>query len=222
MTMSKADETESFEDLELSDNEYISQKRLESILKWYNRVLEREDEIETARVQGRVSNTQADILYKTAVNQYVQDAVKTLKGKGFGSYLYPGVDDSYELGAVTITAPTPYAIAWRKARPSSRIGPDPPSNPTTMPPGYSVADDSRLTDETIRIVGLLGFTNAPPEFQRDYTLKLDGPHGRTTHSLSVTEPMPRQISRHAFRTTNSLLNQLDIDVDLDAYNHGQT
>lgn len=219
--MSEADDAQSFEDLELSDNEYISQKRLESILKWYDRVLEREDEIETARVQGRVSNAQADILYKTAVNQYVQDAVKTLKGKGFAEFLYSKTGN-YGLGSVEIAAPTPYAIAWQKARPNSRIGPDPPSNPTTMPPGYNVAHETELTDETLHVVGLLGFTNAPPEFERAFTVKLNGPGGRTSDSLTVTQPMPREISRHAFRTTNTLLNRLDIDVDLDAYNHGKT
>ena len=68
----------------------------------------------------------------------------------------------------------------------------------------------------------MGFTDAPPEFQRQFTIELNSPSGRQPYSIPVTKPMPREISRAAFRTTNSLLNQLDIDVELDAFQHGKT
>lgn len=219
--MSESPSEESYEDLELSDNEFISRERLRSITKWYGRVLEREDEIERARVQGGINNNQADILYKATVTQYVQDAVKTLQGNGFSEYIYPN-EGNYDLGTVTIPAPTPYEVAWREARPPERIGPKPPSNPDTMPPKYDVVNDDGLENRTYRIVGLMGFTDAPPEFSELYEVEIQGPTGKSTHQMSVTQPMPRQISREAFRVTNSLLNQLDIDIELDAHQHGQT
>lgn len=219
--MSDTETEQSFEDLELSDNEYISRKRLQSIQKWYGRVLEREDEIETARVQGQLSNEQADILYKATVNQYVQDALKTLTGKGFAKYVHSN-EGNYQLGSVTMEAPTPYDIAWRQARPPGRIGPSPPNNPQEMPPKYSLVNADDLEDLDITIRGLKGFVDAPSEFQRVFSVELDGPSGEETHSIPVTAPMPRHISREAFRTTNVLLNRLDIDIELDAYQHGKT
>jgi len=210
-----------FEDLELSDDEYVSHKRLESLLKWYDRVLERTDEIENAAVQGQLSRNQADILVANVVTQYVEDALKTLKGKGLSNYLYAN-DGNYALGTVRVEAPTVLEAAWQQARPPERIGPDPPENPAEMPAQYSIVDGNNLHDRAYKIVGLQGFADAPTEFTESYEVAIRGPNGENTHTLSASTVMPRTITKNAFRTTNTLLNQLDIDIDLDAHQHGVT
>lgn len=195
------------------DNAEVDQKLIDSIIERRNNVLDQDGEVETARVQGGVSNSQADKLYKTYVNQYVQDALKLLKGNGFPNYIWPN-DENYTLGSLTIQPPTPIEIAWRQARPPDRIGPDPPQNPTSMPPKYSIVKDTKPEPRRHTVNGLVGFTRAPSEFQEKFTVAIKGPDGVGEHTLSVSQAMPRTISREAFQLTDSLLNQLGVDVDV--------
>lgn len=214
--MSDSEHSKASEDkptLEVSDNDYVNQERLKSILERYKDVLDREDQIETRRVQGAISNDDADKHYKTVVNQYVQDALKVIKGNGFAKWVWPN-ENNEQLGTVTISPPTPYHLAWQQARPAARIGPDPPRNPTRMPRGYSVVNKGHLEDVTYDIHGLMGFTNAPQEFVEQFSVEIRGPDGLDTHTISVTEPMPRHISRQAFQWANSLLNQLNIGIEV--------
>lgn len=208
------------EDLELTDEELVSRRRIESILDWYNTVLERTDELENAVVRGKLTRSQADILTKNTVTRYVEDALKTLRGKGLDKYIKSNND--YVLGQVRITAPSPYQVAWRQARPADRIGPDPPTNPDSMPPQYTVTNPDVLTDVVYEIGGLEEFANCPAKFSETYEVTINGPSGEQSHSLTASQAVPRGVSMTAFRDVGIMLNELGMDVSTNAYQHGKT
>jgi len=199
-------------EFELAGSQEEPQKeRLNSLLKWYSQVLERIDEVGNRLVQGEITEERAAAYIKGVTTVYVEDALKTLRGNGFGDYIWP-TENGRELGAVVVEAPTPYDVAWRQARPPDRIGPDPPENPDQMPPRYSLVNESALEDKTFPIVGLNSFVNAGKRVSETYTVELSGPDGRQTHSMTASTVMPRHISKTAFDWTNGLLSQLGVGI----------
>jgi hypothetical protein len=84
--------------------------------------------------------------------------------------------------------------------------------------GRGVDVDQSRQPEPVEIVGLRDFVTAPDEFRRELAVEIEPrgtAYGTREETVSETVTMPTEISREAFRATNSFVADVGLDLTQD-------
>lgn len=195
----------------VSNQEIVTRSRLDAILEWHNKVIQREDEIQLWVAQGRIPPEKGDALYKASVSAFVQQLQTVIAQREDGEKWL----NQYNLGRIVVEPPNPYKEAWEEEN-GGRIGGKVPDNPTDLPRNWEFAEGEDPDPVARDVNGLLGFTRLPPEIEATWTISYDRVYHTQPYTIKVSkkQPVGREISKRAFEIASHLAEDMGLDVDI--------
>lgn len=192
---------------QINDTEdYIEARRYKQIYDARERVNEVELQAREATLQGHADGEQAALMYRAAVEQYIQEleAVSHNANREFAEYWH-----EQPLGEIRISP-----IVGRSLNEDTVSS---AAEHTVKIGGETVtAAKVEPTSETIELSGLADILNLPEQLSADFEIKQESyVRARSAKTITVTEPIGFDTLKRAFRLADALRSEMGIELSFD-------